>query len=189
MGIFRAIVPKRPVDAVVVSVLAAVLFTVGYKLVLQTPPEVRMYSETEYPKEVVRGSYFYLNFDLSFDKACSVIAKRYIIGSDGVEYLASEDRKEVAKDERMQYVVRVPVVTAIPLGQARMRSDFEYGCDWWSRNVRPVTTKGRTRNFLIVSQVGDLIRKDAACELPPEPGMTVVRAHYRRLTTKLALKD
>lgn len=189
MGIFRAVVPKKPIDAVVVAVLSAAIFTVGYKLILQTPPEVRVYSETEYPKEVVRGSYFYLNFDLSFGKACRVVAKRYIIGSDGVEYLASEDRKEVAKDERMQYVVRIPVVTAIPLGHALMRSDFEYGCDWWTRNIRPTTAKGRTRNFVVVSQVGDLIRKDASCALPPEPGMTVVRTHYRRTGTKLALKD
>lgn len=150
-GIIKAVIPRRLKDAIAVTILATLFSYVGVKLILEEPPKVNIFTETTYPKQAPRGGFFYLNFDLSFGKACVVTARRILIGSDGVEYLASEDRKEIAKDERMKYVVRIPVVSAVPIGSGYIRSDFEYGCDWWSRYVKPIRQTGRLRSVDIIS--------------------------------------
>lgn len=155
-GVIKAVIPRKLKDIIAVAILASTFSYAGVKLVLDDPPKVNVYSETTYPKQAPRGGFFYLNFDLSFDRDCVVVARRLLIGSDGVEYLASEDRKEVTKDERMRYVVRVPVVSAVPLGRGFIRSDFEYGCDWWSRHIRPIRQQGRLRSVEIVADVSEL---------------------------------
>lgn len=179
-GIMKAIVPRKPKDIVAVSILASFFSWVGFSVVLSTPPQVTVYTETTYPKEAPRGGFIYLNFDLSFGKACLVNARRVIIGSDGVEYLAIEDSKEVKADERMKYVVRVPVAPAIPMGPAQIRSDFEFGCDWWSRHVWPIKNEGRTRQVNILPAPAAFNGKVGDCTLPEEPGMIAIRAHYRK---------
>lgn len=180
MGIFRAIVPRKKKDLAAVTILAALLVYVGSKLILSSPPDVTYYAETQYPKEVIRGSYFDLNFDLAFGKACNVTARRYIIGSDGIEYLALEDSKEVEANKEMRYTVRIPVDVNIPYGPATIRSDFEYGCDLWSRHIRSIKSKGRSRQVNILSETSLSLSKQVACQLPPEAGFTVVKTHYRK---------
>lgn len=155
-GILKAIIPRKPKDILAVAVLASSFSYVGYNLVFDDPPKVNIFTETTYPKQAPRGGFFYLNFDLSFGRTCVVTARRILVGSDGVEYLAGEDRKEVIKDERMRYVVRVPVMPNVPLGRGFLRSDFEYGCDWWSRYVKPIRSQGRLRSVDVVMNKSDL---------------------------------
>lgn len=167
-GVARAIIPRKLKDIVAVSVLASVLTYAGFNLVIQEPPKVQVHSETTYPAEAVRGGFLPLSFDVSFGAACAVTARRIIIGNDGVEYLAMEDRKEVEKDKRMQYVVRVPIAPAIPLGPAFIRSDFEYGCDFWSRYIRPIKQTGQLRAVKILPQpLSNYLGTSGECGLPP----------------------
>lgn len=56
----------------------------------------------------------------------------------------------------MQYVVRIPVLVAVPLGPAYIRSDFSYGCDFWSRWVKPIRQQGRLRSVEIISDQSSL---------------------------------
>lgn len=180
MGILRAIVPRKKKDIIVVSFLAPLLTYVGWNLVMPSPPDITVHTETQYPKEVIRGSYFYLNFDLTFGRACNVTARRFITGSDNIEYLALEDSKEVTAGQRVQYTIRVPVALNIPYGPATIRSDFEYQCDFWSRHVRPIFVKGRTRQITVLAQDSSNRVSHDMCSLPEEPGFSVIRAHYRR---------
>lgn len=180
-GIAKAIIPRKLKDIIAVTILTSLMTYGGYMTFLQPAPTVTLHTETHYPTEVIRGSYFTLNFDLEFGRACSVVAKRYIVGSDGVEYLALEDSKEVQANERMRYAVRIPVDLSVPYGPATFHSEFEYGCDWWSRHVRGIKSRGQNRAINVLSESSLNLDHLASCELPPEPGFTVVRAHYRRV--------
>ncbi len=185
-GIVKAIIPRKAKDIIAVSMLLPAMLFVGWKVVLQEPPSVQVRTETTYPKEAHRNGFFYLNFDLRFGAACLVSARRVIIGNDGVEYLAQEDTKEVVKDQFMKYTVRIPVAPSVPLGPAYIRSDFEYGCDWWSRHVWPIKNQGRLRAVTILPEKAEAKTdggNDVAslCALPHEPGMVRVKAHYRKV--------
>ena len=153
-GILKAIIPRKFKDIIAVSLLAPTMVYMGYRLAFPQAPIVTVRQETVYPKEVVRGSYFFLAFDLQWDQTCDVSAQRYIIGSDGIEYLAQEDQKQVIKDQRMQYIVRIPIPLSIPVGPAKVRSDFSYECDWFSHWIKATNVSGRIRNINIMSEIG-----------------------------------
>lgn len=181
----KAVIPRKPHDIVIVSVLAALFTWAGFQILLQSPPRAIVNAETQWPRSVPRGGFFYLNFDLTFDKSCTIRARRIITASDGVEYLAQEDEKEVAAGDRLKYTVTVPVSESLPEGPAFIRSQLTYECDFWSRWIRHITSAGRSRRFLITpptdtAQPTAFDFDPASCVLPARPGFTVVRAHYRR---------
>ncbi len=188
--IVLALVPRKMAEIVIVALFVPAVSWAGVSMFLSEPPAVNIHTETTYPPQAHRNGFFYLNFDVSFSKACFVKARRYIIGSDGFEYLAQEDSKEVKQGERMKYVVRVDIRPSIPLGPAFIRSDFEYGCDFWSRNFMSIKREGRLRpvEILPALTLSGFSRMND-CALPEEPGMTTVKAHYRRkpgfITAKL----
>lgn len=153
-GIFRALRPKKRKDYIAMGILIPALTYIGWKVTNPDYPTTIVWNETQYPKEVVSGSYFFLTFDLQWNQTCDVLSRRYITGNDGIQYLASEDSKTVVKDERTQYVVRIPVDTNIPLGPATVRSDFSFSCDWFTTYIRPMNKIGRSRNILITSRTG-----------------------------------
>jgi len=159
------------------TILTGAFIYAGYMFLLQSPPTVTIFSQTQYPKEVVRGGYFFLSFDLSFSKSCNVRIRRIIVGNDGVQYLAQEEEKEVIADKRVQYIVRVPVSDAIPYGNALVRSDVEYGCNLFSRYFVPIGDSGQGRQIKVVPFIE---QESSKCGLLPEPGFTIVRAYYRR---------
>lgn len=150
LGIFRALKPKTFSEALLIIIIAPLMSYVCYSAITKQVPRTQVFTDTSYPQEVARGGYFFLVFDLAFDRTCLIESKRIITGSDGVEYLASQDSKEVSAGERMKYVVRVPVGPEIPYGPAQIRSDFEYGCDFWSRYVSSIKSSGRNRFFKII---------------------------------------
>lgn len=149
-GIIRAVIPRKLKDVVALAVLVPGFSVIGYKLIFPTVPNITVYEETQYPKEVRRGDYFFLNFDLSWDQTCLVTSKRYITGTNGIEYLAAEDTKQVIKDQRMRYIVRFPINLSVPYGQATVRSDFSYACDWFSRYIREAKVTGRNRYITVL---------------------------------------
>ncbi|QIG73275.1 hypothetical protein EVC02_054 [Rhizobium phage RHph_N17] len=179
----KAVIPRKPHDIVIVSILTTLFTWAGFQVLLQSPPRTIVNAETTWPSSVPRGGFFYLNFDLTFDKSCTLKAKRIITASDGVEYLAQQDEKDVAAGERLRYTVTVPVSESLPAGPAFIRSQISYECDFWSRWIRNITQAGRARRFLITDPVqpSALELDQSACLLPRKPGFTVVRAHYRRV--------
>lgn len=181
----RALIPKKTKDIIVLMCLTGIFTYVGWGLFIQIPPEVTVYSETQYPKTVPRGGYFYLTFDLAFNKDCRIEARRFIRASDNVLYLAQEDIKDVRADERIQYVVKVPVGDSIPLGKGLVQSKFAYRCDFWSRWLRPIELWGQARPIEIVQNAGLdpavlPLWPDERCALPPRDGFIVVRSYYRK---------
>lgn len=149
-GIIRALIPHTPLDAALVLVCAPVLAYVGYMALLKDVPHAIRNSETQYPQTVERDSYFWLTFDLTFDQTCTMNAQRIITGSDDVEYVASEEKRDVVAGVPIQYNVRVPVTPAIPYGVAYVRSDFLWQCDLWSRYIRARPQRGINRQIKIV---------------------------------------
>lgn len=154
-GIVRALIPRKTKDIVFMSIMVPMLSAVGYKFCFPNYPKVLVVSETQYPKEVISGSYFFLNFDLQWNQTCDVLAKRYITASDGIEYLASEDFKQVVANERTRYTTRIPVANTLPYGDSKIRTKFTYGCDWFSRYVKNMEVDGRDRSFTIVGVTGN----------------------------------
>lgn len=150
MGIFRAMRPKTRKEAIALALFAPLMTYACYSAVMKEVPQTQVFTDTAYPKEVIRGSVFFLVFDLAFNRSCRIESRRIVTGSDGVEYLSKEESKEVKAGERMQYIVRVPIGPEIPYGPARIRSDFEYGCDFWSRYVSSIKSRGRDRFFNII---------------------------------------
>lgn len=177
--VFKAVIPRRTADVITVSLMVVAIVYPSYKVIFQDMPIVTVYSETQYPRSVPRGGYFFLRFDLEFDRDCNIYARRFIIASDGVAYLAQEDYKNVTGGERIQYTVRVPVSEAMPLGNALFRSQFIYRCDFWARWIKPVERAGQARRVIITPE-GTQPTSDAGCILPPREGFTVVRAYYRK---------
>lgn len=179
-NVAKAIIPRKPHDILWVSVLCSLFVWAGYQTLLQAPPRAIVNTETQWPKSVPRGGYFYLNFDITFDKSCTIKARRFILASDGVEYLAQEDEKSVEAGERLKYTVTVPVAESLPIGSAFVRSQFTYECDFWSRWVRSLTQGGRARRFEITEAGTQPTYSKFACSLKPKPGYIVVRSYYRR---------
>lgn len=183
-GVARSLVPRSIRDAITLALLSIMLTYLGVRVLMPVPPKVQVFVETDYPRQVIRGSYFYLNFDLAFNKSCLVTARRYIVGNDGTEYLALEDSKEVVAGERMRYTVRIPVDISIPYGLAKVRSDFEYSCDWFDRYVKAIRVTGRERTIQILSESSEAVKSTDMCQLPPEPGYIAIPTHYRRVAKK-----
>ncbi|QIG74983.1 hypothetical protein EVC26_064 [Rhizobium phage RHph_I72] len=176
----KAIIPRKLHDIVIVGCLTTLFVWAGFQIFLQSPPGVLVNAETQYPRSVPRGGFFYLNLDLTFDHDCTIKARRFIIARDGVEYLAQEDVKDVAANERIQYTVTVPVSESLPAGPALLKSQYAYECDFWSRWVRNITQADRIRRFEITEPVPQPTPSSFACELEPKPGFLVVRSYYRR---------
>nr|QIG67166.1 putative tail protein [Rhizobium phage RHph_TM26] len=176
----RAVVPRKTHDIILVSIVASALFWAGYQAIFQTAPGTVVYTETQWPRSVPRGGFFYLNFDVAFDRSCTITAHRYIRASDGVEYLAQEDVKQVEAGDRVQYTVTVPVGESLPKGPALIQSKFEYECDFWSKWIRSTRQAGRVRRFEITEAGTQPTYYGAACVLEPKTGFTAVRAYYRR---------
>ena len=181
LSLLRSFVPDSIREFLGVMGVSITLIYVGYSIFFQSPPSTIIYHEEPYNREVAQGEYLAWSVDLEFDRSCTIVARRIITGSDGVEYLAVEDSKEVIAGERTQYDVRIPVDTSLPLGPARVQSRVEYRCDFWSRYINPIRSIGRERPFTIMPQL-KVDPASAACILPiPRPGWIQVKAHLRRV--------
>lgn len=148
--VISSIIPKRRKDFLAMVVLVPVIAIPGYHIFFKSPPNVTIYSETSYPKEIRRGETLMLNYDLSWDRTCEMTAARFITASDNIEYKTLEDTKTLLKDIRFKYTARIPIPVAIPPGAARVRSDFYYSCDWWSEYISPIHVRGQDRNIMIL---------------------------------------
>ncbi len=166
----------KRLERILIAGLSCAFTYAGYVAFIEAPPQVTIYAETQYPREVVRGGYFYLTYDMSYDQDCEVKTRRMIVGSDGIEYLAQEESKAVVKNDRMQYVVRVPVSDALPFGPAVVRSDLEYRCNFWTNWIVPLQRSSQGRQIRIVEDLG----KIGGDWLLAKPGFIIVKSHYRR---------
>lgn len=149
-GIINALIPRTLLDASIVFIGGSILAYVGYMAIFKDVPRAIRNAETQYPATVERDSYFWLTFDLTFNQTCTMNAQRIITGSDNVEYIASEERRDVTAGVPIQYSVRVPVTPAIPYGIAYVRSDFLWQCDLWSRYIKARPQRGIQRQIKIV---------------------------------------
>lgn len=179
--LIRSFIPDTGREVFGLVMVSTLLSYVVYSIFLQPPPSVIIYNEEPYIPEVAQGGYLTWKVDVSYNRSCNVLAKRIITGSDGVEYLAVEDSKDVIANERVQYEVRVPVSSAMPLGPAHIRSKVEYRCDFWTTYIKPITTMGRDRGFIILPPEDPVKPAAMNCILPHRPGYIVVRAYYRIL--------
>lgn len=161
-GIARAIIPHKMKDVIALLLLVPTAVYMLNKWVNPDLPKTTVHVETAYPREVISGGYFFLSFDLSWSRSCDITAYRYIIPSDGIQYLASVDSRSVEANREEQFVIRVPVSNTYPIGPATFRSDFQFSCDWFSRYIRPMTLTGRSRHFTIVKAVGMRIPEKGA---------------------------
>lgn len=156
-AIFHGITPRSPAEWVIVPICAVLLAYTGYLALFKDVPRAVVNSDTQYPKIVERNSYFWLSFDITFDQTCTMNVQRIIRGSDRVEYVASEEKRQVFAGVPVKYSVRVPITPAIPYGVGFVRSDFKWNCDYWSTWINPRAQRGRERSITIVPPSTDVI--------------------------------
>jgi hypothetical protein len=122
----------------------------SYKLAFPDNPKSTTYSEAVYTKAVSQGEMFYLKFDLSWDRDCHVDIQRYVTGSNGVDYLVSEDSRTIIKNQRMKYIVEFPIGYSIPIGPATVWSNLSFSCDWFSSYIRSLKVKSLQRSIIVL---------------------------------------